>query len=63
MIPAGYRKYTVVMAGMIFAFVLALLGKLTAEFSTVVSVSVASFAAANAFNKRATSPNNASQEN
>lgn len=62
MIPPGFRKYTVVMTGMILAFILALLGKLSAEFSTVVSVCAAAFTAANAFTKRVSGPTNSSPE-
>lgn len=43
------RKFFVGMAALGGAFVLALFGKLTAEFSTVATVVVASFSAANAY--------------
>lgn len=43
------RKYEVGMAALAGAFVLALFGKLTTEFSTVATVVVASFSAANAY--------------
>jgi len=58
----GYRKMIVVVLSMTYGFVLALFGKLTPEFATICSIGVASFAAANAFNKRATSPNNSPTE-
>jgi hypothetical protein len=61
-LSVGYRKYTLCVMAMTYAFILGLLSKLTAEFSTVVSITVASFAAANAFNKRANSPNNSTPE-
>ena len=44
----GYRKWSVCMASMILAFILALLGKLTAEFASVAAVAVGAFAAAHA---------------
>lgn len=44
----GYRKWSVCMASLALAFVLALLGKLTPEFATVASVATGAFAAANA---------------
>lgn len=48
----GWRKFSLSAAGLVFAFVLALLGKLTAEFSTIVAVVVAAYNTANAFSKR-----------
>lgn len=44
----GYRKLLVILVALSMAFVLALLGKLTAEFTTVASMAIAAFAAANA---------------
>lgn len=48
MTTAG-RKYEVVMSALVGAFVLALFGKLTTDYSTVATVVVASFSAANAY--------------
>jgi hypothetical protein len=45
----GNRKFYIVAAALVFAFVLALLGKLTADFAMVASICVGAFAAANAF--------------
>jgi uncharacterized membrane protein YjjB (DUF3815 family) len=46
--PHGWRKYTVAMAALVIGFVLALLGKLSAEFATIAAVAVGAFAAGNA---------------
>jgi len=46
---AGGRKFVVGMLALVGAFVLACMGKLTADFSTVAAVVVASFSAANAY--------------
>ena len=48
-LAAGRRKFVVVIYAITWAGVLALLGRLTAEFATVVTVGVTAFAAANAF--------------
>lgn len=45
----GSRKFVVVVYAITWAGVLALLGRLTGEFATVVTVGVTAFAAANAF--------------
>ncbi len=44
----GWRKWSVAMASLAMAFVLAMLGKLTGEFATIVSVANVAFHAANA---------------
>lgn len=44
----GWRKFIVVTLAMVLSFILALLMKLTAEFSTVISVCVGAFVAGNA---------------
>ena len=49
----GSRKFLVVVYSITWAGVLALLGRLTAEFATVVTVGVTAFAAANAFEHHA----------
>ena len=43
------RKLVVVILAMTFTFILALVTKLTAEFSTVISICVPAFVAGNAF--------------
>jgi len=45
----GNRKWTVAMVGLVLAFVLALLGKLTGDFTAVVIGVVGAFHAANAY--------------
>lgn len=42
----GHRKLLVVLASLVAAFILALLGKLTAEFATIAAVCVGSYNAA-----------------
>jgi hypothetical protein len=49
----GYRKLIVVLFAMTYGFVLGLASKLTPEFATIVSITVASYMGANAFNKKA----------
>jgi hypothetical protein len=44
----GWRKYSVAVLGLTMGFVLAMIGKLTGEFSTIVTVVVGSYQAANA---------------
>lgn len=45
----GYRKWTVALLGVVLAFVLALFGKLTGDFTAVVIGVVGAFHAANAY--------------
>jgi len=45
---AGWRKYTIALLGLLLGFSLALFGKLTGEFATIVTVVVGSYQAANA---------------
>jgi hypothetical protein len=42
-----YRKFTVAMIGLVMAFVLALMGKLTSEFVAVDTAAVGAFTAGN----------------
>jgi hypothetical protein len=44
----GWRKYSIAFLGLAMGFVLAIFGKLTGEFSTIVTVVVGSYQAANA---------------
>jgi hypothetical protein len=45
----GYRKFAIVLIALVFAFVLALTGKLTTDFATIAVAAVGAFAAANAY--------------
>jgi hypothetical protein len=45
----GNRKFLIAGGALLFAFVLALFGKLTGDFVAVASVAVGAFSAANAF--------------
>ena len=44
----SWRKYSAVMYGMTLGFILALIGKLTGDFTIIVTVGVAAFQVANA---------------
>ncbi len=44
----GHRKFSVVLLSLTMGFVLSLLGKLTPEFTQIVSISVGAFMLANA---------------
>ena len=48
----GWRKFAVTMVGIVSSFVLALMGKLTAEYATIIATTVGAYNAANAFGKR-----------
>lgn len=52
-IQPGWRKYSITACGLVMAFVLGLLGKLTPEFATVVTVCVGAFNLSNAWKGRA----------
>lgn len=46
---AGLRKWSVVMVSLVFAFILALLDKLTGDYVTLVGIAVAAFHMGNAY--------------
>ena len=48
----GLRKWSISMVALVLAFVLSLLGKLTAEFATIATIAVGAFAASNAYTNR-----------
>lgn len=45
----GLRKWTVVQLSLLYAFVLAMQGKLTYDFVIIAGIAVGAFAAANSF--------------
>lgn len=45
---AGWRKYSIALLGLSMGFVLAMMSKLTGEFTTIVMVVVGAYQAANA---------------
>jgi len=45
----GNRKFYVTAGALVLGFLLAMLGKLTADFAMIASICVGAFAAANAF--------------
>lgn len=55
----GYRKFAVVMAALLFAFILALCKSLTAEFATIASVCVGAYQLAHAVADHAYAKNGA----
>lgn len=48
----GWRKFAVTMVGLLAGFVLGLLGKLSAEFATIVAITVTAYNATNAWAKQ-----------
>lgn len=44
----NWRKWSVTVAGLVMSFILALIGKLTGDFVTVVTITTGAFMGANA---------------